>query len=95
MNIIDEYGAILIYEKLRYLTIPNFIYSLLKSSFSQFNILFWHKKRKLQYVLTFLQDQDGENAVFFRDKSEPPPVFAGGATVSMVSVRAYTHGAFL
>ena len=27
MNIIDEYGAILIYEKFRYLTIPNFIYS--------------------------------------------------------------------
>jgi len=29
MNIIDEYGAILIYEKFRYLTIPNFIYNLL------------------------------------------------------------------
>ena len=26
MNIIDEYGDILIYEKFRYLTIPNFIY---------------------------------------------------------------------
>ena len=26
MSIMDEYGAILTYEKFRYLTIPNFIY---------------------------------------------------------------------
>ena len=26
MSIMDEYGAILIYEKFRYLTIPSFIY---------------------------------------------------------------------
>ena len=31
MRIMDKYRAILIYEKFRYLTIPNFIYSLLKS----------------------------------------------------------------
>ena len=27
MSIMDEYGAILTYEKFRYLTIPNFIFS--------------------------------------------------------------------
>ena len=52
------------------------------------------KKGKLQYVLTFLQDQDGEIAAFLRDKAVPPPVFTGGGNSVNGSVRAYTHGAF-